>query len=355
MDTRVKINLQENPNTFYRGIQNVATIDSIYNCNVYNLYKSLEYSTEKHVVKAGARFDYTNLPTVYDETHGSSFWCILPPVNLQRKRAKKSNNLSYNQRIQRPNINVRNPSVGQSSRFSVSFGNPLLGTAISNNFDLSFFKMGKSTTIFGLGFIINDNNKKVTHLASSSILNASFANIGYARDVNVHINPSISKKSRIGLNELTSDLRLKGNVVNNTPEKHGFHRNICVLLNFEFQNKLQLRTSFNNIASNVLLQVNINESPIFSLTALKMFLNDKLTILELINYQFTKFYTNTRNLNTGSILRHAFSQVYYRSFLITLTYIILKLKSYLASANRTINADHIQQKTNSISYEYTCK
>ncbi len=351
METGAKISFRENRSTFYQRIHDATPIDFRYIHNVYNLYKSLEYSTEKYGVKVGARFDATTLPTLPGENDGRFFWRILPSVNLQQKQEKSSINLSYNQRIQRPNINEMNPFVDQSNPLFVSFGNPLLRPTISNNFNLSFSKMGKGATIFGLGYSFIDNNiEQITQLASDSILNTSFVNIGHARDINfnVSINQPITKKLRLNVNGLISYLRLKGNIANEAFGNDGFRGNIRVLLNYELQNKLRLGTSFNYIAPTVLLQGNTNGFPTFSFTASKTFLNEKLTIFGSVNNPFTKFYTNTRTLNTGDFQQHAFSQVYYRSFVVTLTYNFGKLKSYLASPTRAIKSDDIRPTENKL-------
>jgi outer membrane receptor protein involved in Fe transport len=114
-----------------------------YQQDVYAGYASMSVNfAERYGLIAGVRYEYTGITGDYkfDETYFANDYANwLPSVIVSRKMSEFSSlKVSYNQRIQRPNLRFINPYVDQQDRNNISFGNPEVDPEITHNFELGY-------------------------------------------------------------------------------------------------------------------------------------------------------------------------------------------------------------------------
>lgn len=158
----------------------------------------------------GGRYEYTAIDANFvsnKTTFQDQYHILLPNVALS-KRFKNNQRvrLSYNQRIQRPNIFFLNPFINSNDPKNLSFGNPYLDPERAHSLELTYSiytKKGLSmnATLFS----------RLTNNAIERITTVDTANISYSTYQN------IAKNSTYGLNLFgagrpTKNWQLNGNL-----------------------------------------------------------------------------------------------------------------------------------------------
>ncbi len=115
--------------------------------NIYAFYGSYRLRTKtRWSFRGGVRSELTNVSFEQADLSGSSpkpYHNIFPNVSINKLFKKKYNfGLSYSMRINRPREYALNPLIDNSNQSNVSFGNPNLKPAFTNQFQLSFGTYG---------------------------------------------------------------------------------------------------------------------------------------------------------------------------------------------------------------------
>jgi outer membrane receptor protein involved in Fe transport len=174
-------------------------------------YASFRISTPKRwSYTLGGRYEYTAIKAnfVSNKTTFEDQYHILLPNVAVSKRFKNNQRvrLSYNQRIQRPNIFFLNPFINSNDPKNLSFGNPYLDPERAHSTELTYSvytKKGLSmnATLFS----------RLTNNAIERITTVDTANVSYSTYQN------IAKNSTYGLNLFgsgrpTKNWQLNGNI-----------------------------------------------------------------------------------------------------------------------------------------------
>jgi outer membrane receptor protein involved in Fe transport len=172
-----------------------------YDQNVAAGYLSYTLTQGKYSFKAGARYEYTEI-NAFTQTEESidipSYSLIVPSVNASRKIGKVSTvKASYNRRIQRPGIQFLNPNINAANPLNVRIGNPELDPEYTNNYELSYSTMIKSSSINLTGFVRNTNDaiQAIRDVVGDTI-RTTYQNIGTqnAFGGSLHVGININKK-----------------------------------------------------------------------------------------------------------------------------------------------------------------
>ncbi len=199
-----------------------------YDQNVYATYLTYTLSLpNKWSLKPGARYEYTTIKAQFQNSAAKelpSYGVLVPSVSISKSfKGNKTVRLSFNRRIQRPNVQFLNPNISQSDPLNISFGNPNLNPEFTNNLDLNFSTFIKTTTINVSLFAGVTNNSiesirfrgdstRLQQLVSAQGVNTSgvyvnpnalittFQNIGQQQRVGANFFGSIRPTSKIMIN-----------------------------------------------------------------------------------------------------------------------------------------------------------
>lgn len=118
------------PNGSYVIDNSRASTGFNYDQSISAAYLSYSLTTGDYTLKAGSRYEYTDIKAHFQNQPDitiPSYSVLVPSVNVSRKL--KNGNLlkiSYNKRIQRPNLRDLNPNLQASNPKSATQGNPNL-------------------------------------------------------------------------------------------------------------------------------------------------------------------------------------------------------------------------------------
>jgi outer membrane receptor protein involved in Fe transport len=167
-----------------------------YNQNVTAGYLSYTLNFFKtYSLKAGARYEYTTINAAFGSDTSvviPAYGILVPSINLS-KRLANGNTLkaSYTRRIQRPSLQFLNPNFQTTNPLNITIGNPNLGPEYTNNYELAYSTMIKSTNLSIAAFARNTNNsiQSVRDIIGDTI-RTTYKNIGQedAYGVNIFAN-----------------------------------------------------------------------------------------------------------------------------------------------------------------------
>ncbi|HTH55101.1 MAG TPA: TonB-dependent receptor [Cyclobacteriaceae bacterium] len=171
-----------------------------YSQNITAGYASYSLTTaRKYSLKAGARYENTTVSaTTSQGPFSTSYGVLVPSVNISKRLDDGSMlKASYNRRIQRPSIQNLNPNLVVSNPKSTSSGDPRLSPEYTNNYELSYNKFIKSTTINFSAFMRNTDNA-ITQVRDTrgDTVHTTYRNIGIqdAYGFSIFANVNLSNK-----------------------------------------------------------------------------------------------------------------------------------------------------------------
>ncbi len=118
-----------------------------YNENILSSYASYNYRKGGWGLKGGLRAEYTNVD--FDLSTGTNYnvdpyLSLFPNLSINRFFKKKYNfGATYSVRINRPRENALNPQINNTDTLNISYGNPNLSPAYTQQMDFSFGAFGK--------------------------------------------------------------------------------------------------------------------------------------------------------------------------------------------------------------------
>ncbi|MBI1769334.1 MAG: TonB-dependent receptor [Bacteroidetes bacterium] len=172
-----------------------------YTQNITAGYASYSLSTaKKYSLKAGVRYENTTVSaTTSSGPFSTTYDVVVPSLNISKRLDDGSMiKASYNRRIQRPSIQNLNPNLVVSNPKSTSNGDPTLSPEYTNNYELSYNKFIKGTTINFSTFMRNTDNAitQVRDTQANGVVHTTYKNIGIqdAYGVSIFANVNISNK-----------------------------------------------------------------------------------------------------------------------------------------------------------------
>ena len=161
---------------------------------------------KSYSLKAGSRYEYTTINAQYaneEKVTIPSYGVIVPSVNLSKKLANGNTlKVAYNRRIQRPSLQFLNPNTQASNPLNITVGNPSLSPEYTNNYELSYSTMIKSTSLNFSTFMRNTTQAiqgvrdTITFNGLRGVSRTTYQNIGKedAYGASVFANVNISDK-----------------------------------------------------------------------------------------------------------------------------------------------------------------
>lgn len=267
----------------------------IYDEKNVSAYFNFEKEFDKMTVLLGLRGEYT-LMDGYNQTNGFRFkrnyFQLFPNVSFDYSPSEKNNiQLSYNRRIDRPEVFNLNPFKWYSNQFTSGQGNPFLKPQLSNTIEFTY---GYNSTIYNtLSYsIVNDYvlyltlQNDVTKETVQSVQNID-NNTTYA--YNLFIEKELVKWFSMSVNGSASYFYYHGVIQNKTFESSGFY--FSAFANTAFILPANIKVEFSGDFSGPMVYgIGTTKSNWYCNFALKKsFLNDKLNIAVGLN---DIFYSN---------------------------------------------------------------
>jgi len=189
-----------------------------YKMKVYAGYLSTNFKLFNWLnVKAGARYEYTDVNIDFPNTSVPAYGTFVPSVVLSHDFNKtQSLKLAYSKRIERPEYRELNPFINLSDPYNLSTGNPLLKPEIGNNLELGYsstFKKGGNIYISLIERINTQDVKQVTTFYPAFLIgDSTYTNVSVTNSQN------IGEEYNTGINvsgsyPITTKLNMRGNLM----------------------------------------------------------------------------------------------------------------------------------------------
>jgi outer membrane receptor protein involved in Fe transport len=257
--------------------------------NIWSTYSSYTLTTKnKWSIKAGARYEYTDISASFLKKEGQStvippYGVLVPSFNMSKTFKSGTWRFSYNRRLQRPGIQNLNPNVNATNPLNISVGNPTLAPEFTNNYEVSYSKFIKQTYISTSFFVRNTTGaiNQIREVRGDTVKTTS-QNIGNedAYGMNVNLNINLSNKLMIGGGGDLSYMVLANNVPDPLlrAKNQGLQSNFRVYGNYNIGNGWGAQIFSFYRVNQVQLQGSQGGFGIYSLSLKKDFKNKKGSI-----------------------------------------------------------------------------
>jgi len=314
--------------------------------SVWGGYASLQYVFNNWNLKAGLRTERTVVDANFISTASGArqqYFNVIPSLSVQRKSGSSSLNIGYTQRIQRPGINQLNPFVDRSVPNFESTGNPGLRPVLSNNIEISFSRIKKTTVVTSLSYSFVNNNiqQAVIYQGDSKITRSFYDNIGRDKTLagNVNITWPVSAKCNITIAGVLGYVWLQGNIDGQPVRNSGIKGSIRTGITYTFNKGWRISENLNYYTPFINLQGTTSH-----------YLNPSLSISKeikqfsfsasAINYFSTYFDydTKTAGTNFNQLIHYRY---FYRTIAVSINYRFGKLTKQIEKNKRGINNDDL--------------
>ncbi|TDE13260.1 MULTISPECIES: outer membrane beta-barrel family protein [Dyadobacter] len=313
-----------------------------YNMKIYAGYLSTTFSMFNWLnVKAGARFEHTDVKIDYPNTFIPSYNNLVPSLIFSHNfKDEQSLKLAFTRRIERAEYREINPFMNLSDPYNITAGNPLLKPEIGNNFELGYnkaFNNGGSVYIALVERINTSDIKPYTTFYPSYLIgDSTYQNVSVTNRQNIgtEYNSGVSVS---GSMPLTDHLNLRGNfvvtqkrVVNNllltdnvtNGTNWRFNLNATYLLPKDL-----ILEGFGNYSSAInTIQGKRPQQLTYNFAFRKQFYHKNASIGFTAINPFTKYISQVTTIRTANYIATNNVLVPYRSFGISLTYKFGKLE-----------------------------
>lgn len=312
-----------------------------YNMKVYAGYLSATFPLFHFLnVKAGARFEHTDVKIDYPNTSIPSYNNLVPSLIFSHNfKDEQSLKLAFTRRIERAEYRDINPFMNLSDPYNITTGNPLLKPEIGNNFELGYnktFKNGGNVYIALIERINTDDVKPYTVLYPTYVIgDSTYVNVSVTNRQNIGIEYN-SGLSVSGSVPVTSQLNLRGNlmvtqkrVVNDLlggSVTNGTNWRFNLNATYQLPRDLILEV-FGNYSSAInTIQGKRPQQLTYNFAFRKQFYHKNASIGLTATNPFTKYISQVTTIRAANYISTNTVLVPYRSFGISLTYKFGKLE-----------------------------
>ena len=313
-----------------------------YNMNIYAGYLSTTFSMFKFLnIKAGARFEHTDVKIDYPNTFIPSYNNLVPSLIFSHNfKDDQSIKLAFTRRVERAEYREINPFMNLSDPYNITSGNPLLKPEIGNNFELGYnkpFKNGGSIYVALIERINTSDIKPYTTFYPSYMIGdstyenvsvTSRQNIGIEYNSGVSISGSVPITDRLNLrgNFIVTQKRVVNNLLATNNITNGTNWRFNLNATYQLPRDLILE-GFGNYSSAInTIQGKRPQQLTYNFAFRKQFYHKNASIGFTATNPFTKYISQVTTLRTGNYISTNTVLVPYRSFGISLTYKFGKLE-----------------------------
>jgi outer membrane receptor protein involved in Fe transport len=197
--------IASDPNGSYVIDNTRASTGFNYNQAISAAYASYSLSLNQYTLKAGSRYEYTDIKAHFKNQPDisiPSYGVMVPSVNLSRKlKNGKLFKISYNKRIQRPNLRDLNPNLQASNPKNATQGNPNLKPEYTHLAEIAYKTNIKEATINMSAFMrYNTNDIQPARIIRNDTIISISQNIGTEANYGISIFVSVPISDKFTLN-----------------------------------------------------------------------------------------------------------------------------------------------------------
>lgn len=322
-----------------------------YRQNVYSIYNSYQLKVKQWILKGGLRAEKTDITgslSASGTTLNQNYLNVIPSLAIQRNYPQTGSfTLGYTERIERPGIKQLNPFVDRSNPGFIVTGNPDLKPVLSNIFELSYSKFGKTSLNASLNYAFSNNTvQTVTSLISDTLSKTTYLNVGKNKSagINIGANYPVSTKMNISINGQLSHLWITGVYDAQFYKNDGNQGNINAFARYNYNSDLNFGVNVGYLSGNVFLQGKSSDYVFTAVNIIKDFLNKNATVSLTINDPFKKFNTYSSYTKTPDFEQSTYSQSYYQNFRLAINYKFGRL-------NNSVKVNHTKIKNDDVKVE----
>lgn len=317
--------------------------------DILALYASYLFTHNKFGLKAGVRYEYTdmgiNFITPGYESYSSYLNDLVPNMMLSYTINAAANlRLNYQMRITRPNVELMNPYINNESGV-IKYGNPNLESMRNNEVSLSYSDFGH---FLGYNFSVRygyiDNLITDYSYLDNSIYHTTYDNLGSmsSTSFNGYLTWGITPKMRFNLNGgvIYSDYRCKSMDIYNS----GWSGNIGGDYSYDMPWKLRLNAYGGYGAGNITLQGKSTSWNYYGISISKKFMKEDRLVVSINANQFlTKYNKYTTITETDNFRQESTFKSPQWRIGVSVTYRFGNLGENVKKTDKSINNDDIQQ------------
>lgn len=316
-----------------------------YHQNVFGLYNTYQYKTDKWTFKAGARAEHTRVDANFISSNSGlnmNYTNVVPSISIMRSVGKNNSfTLGYTDRLQRPGIYQLNPFVDRSSNLQiVNVGNPVLKPVVSHLLEFGYNMIGKGSLNTKVSYMYANNNiENVTRVLSDTLSENTYDNVGHFKIARLNLSGSYPFTPKLSVNFNTGIFYVWINGYFNGQQysNRGPRTNTYISGTYKQSAAWQFGAAFGYNRRYITLQ---GSSDDFYYTNFSITRNIKsFTITGVLNNPFAQYYSFTQYSKTPSFYQSNTSIQLYRSFNIGVSYKFGKLSSDIKKNSRGINND----------------
>lgn len=249
----------------------------------------------------------------------------------------------YNQRIQRPGIQLLNPFIDQSDPRFIRSGNPGLQPVLNHNFNIGYSKFSKNTINISLTYTFARNTIQsvASALAGDSVLKITYQNIGSYDNAGLNINLGfpLGKRMNLTANGTLSYIWTMGVIDGKDVSNQGVEGFVYSYLTYKTKKnwRFNLNAGYYGPVRN--LQGNSNSYFYSSIGSSRQILKQKATVSVTVSNPFQKFRTLTTIVEDPMFYQKTVNKNYFRNISVSFYYRFGKLSEEVKRNRRSINND----------------
>jgi hypothetical protein len=265
--------------------------------DVYSAYGSYNFKLKAYSFRAGLRVEHTSIDGNFQSAKAfakNSYVNILPNFQASRKIKDLALVLSYNQRLQRPDISRLNPFIDNNDSLNIFFGNPDLDAQTIHTLMLQS-RLQKGKTFMALTFAGSYSNNMIVTLISfnpnNGVRSSTYENVGrdFLFSANGNINTKFGTNWQFNAN-INFQFRTLRNKLMTSQHNSGIGGNTSAGITYTFNKRLILNNYIGFEQSIIDLQSKPNTIPFCGTGLNYSLIENKLRIGLMGQNYFAKYY-----------------------------------------------------------------
>lgn len=278
--------------------------------DIFAIYGSYSGNLDKWNIKAGVRYESTNMGLRYNTKGYKDFTTrlndLVPNIAISYNTASASNlRLAYQTRISRPSLQYLNPYVNNLTPGWITYGNPNLKSEFSNivsfsysNFEGKFGGMAKVS----YQYVANGINDVV--FEKNGLINSTYENIGRYEELTLDLNASWKLSYDLTWNLFSSisyeDMSAKSDRLN--ARNHGWSINLNSDVSYKMPHNIRLNAYGGFNSPWIDLQSRGSTNYYYGLGANRSFLKEDALTISLSIANFCEEYRKNRYIQKSETI-----------------------------------------------------
>lgn len=320
--------------------------------NIYSLYGSYAVKLKKFGVKAGMRYEGTDMKVKYPLNEGTdqkdfdtNLSNLVPSVTVSYQLGQfQSLRLGYNMRISRPGIWQLNPFENTTDSLNSSVGNPNLKPIESHTINLNYnFFNPKFNMNASLSYTFVDNSiERITEL-DGNVSRTTYDNIGKSRKLGLYTYFSWSPTSKVRLSGNLSgtytDVKSNSNLLDYNLSNSGFMMDVYSNVQYTLPKAYRINAYVGGSTPYVNIQGREASYHYYGLSLSKGFLAEKLNV----NISASNMFSNEQKfknvIDNPTFRTESFNNFKRRYVSVSVSYRFGEMKAQIKKAVRGITND----------------